>query len=102
MKHISNYQEARLHRIGDTWLEPEEAAYPNGGQTRKCGAICPDGVIRTVRCGIPDSYFSIPAHLTFRGRYIRGYVTSSESGFEFRVMNTHKALFDSLVSASDS
>ena len=49
-----------------TYLAPEEHAYPHGGQTRRCRAICADGKIRVVYAGIPDTYFSIPAHR--RGR----------------------------------
>lgn len=57
-----------------TYLAPEEHAYPAGGQTRKCQAICFDGKIRTVWAGIPDTYFSIPAHTRIAGKYHRGYL----------------------------
>ena len=63
-----------------TYLAPEEHAYPNGGQTRKCRAIYPDGKVRTVWYGIPDTYFTIPAHGRISGKYVKGYVSiDSES-----------------------
>lgn len=58
----------------NTWLQDESAAYPNGGQTRKGLAIYPDGKPRRVYAGIPDTYFSIPAHGRVGGKYVRGYV----------------------------
>jgi len=64
-----------------TWLEGESFAYtPNGSQMRRCMAICPDGKIRVVLCGIPDTYFSIPAHCTIKGKYTTGYVSSDSDG----------------------
>lgn len=58
----------------NTFLAPEELAYPNGGQTRPCRAIWPDGKVRRVWAGIPDTFFSIPSHGTLRGRYVAGFV----------------------------
>ena len=58
----------------DTWLEAEEFAYPNGGQTRKARAIYPDGVRRRVMVGIPDTWFTIPAHGRLDGKYVKGWV----------------------------
>lgn len=58
-----------------TYLQAEEFAYPHGGQTRKGRAFYPDGMIRRVYAGIPDTYFSIPAHGRIRGRYVRGFLT---------------------------
>lgn len=79
-----------------TWLEPEERAYPNGGQTRRAVAIWPDGQARLVWAGIPDTYFSIPAHGRIGGRYVAGYLsvetadgsdvdTGQDRWFAFRV-----------------
>lgn len=46
----------------NTWLEPEELCYPHGGMRRRCRAMdVSTGKLRTVRCGIPDTYFTIPA-----------------------------------------
>ena len=58
-----------------TYLAPEEHAYPHGGQNRRCRAICPDGKARTVWAGIPDTYFTIPAHCRIGGKYAAGYLT---------------------------
>ena len=46
--------------LGETWLEPEELCYPNGGMNRRCRCRWPDGKLRIVRCGIHDTFFSIP------------------------------------------
>lgn len=44
-----------------TWIEAEAFAYPGGGkQHRRVRAICEDGQPRIFRCGIPDTYFTIP------------------------------------------
>ena len=59
---------------GGTILAAEEWAYPNGGQTRPCMAECDDGIVRRVWGGIPDTYFSISAHATIRGRYVAGFL----------------------------
>lgn len=58
-----------------TYLGPEEEAYPHGRQTRRCRAECDDGRVRRVWGGIPDTFFSIPAHARIRGRYVAGYMT---------------------------
>lgn len=58
-----------------TWIEPEEAAYPNGGFKRRAYVLFPDGKRRVVRCSIPDTYFSIPAVARVRGKRIKGYIT---------------------------
>lgn len=70
-------QEGAMRR---TNLEPEERAYPNGGQTRRGEAICEDGKVRVVWAGIPDTYFTIPAHIRSGGKYVAGYLTSDSNG----------------------
>lgn len=62
-----------------TYLAPEEHAYPNGGQTRRCRAICPDGKVRVVWAGIPDTYYTIPAHRNGR-TYERGFLSIRDDG----------------------
>lgn len=44
-------------------------------------AICPDGISRRLKriAIIADTYFSIPASVVVRGKYVRGYVTTMES-----------------------
>ena len=72
--------------LANTWIEEESAAYPHGRQTRRGrvvirqnthapSAILPYGRIRAIRCGIPDTYFSIPAHIRYRGKTTRGFVS---------------------------
>jgi hypothetical protein len=44
-----------------TWLDPEELCYPNGGMKRRCRAVnVVTKKLQTVRCSIPDTFFSIP------------------------------------------
>jgi hypothetical protein len=69
--------------IADTWLEPEELCYPRGGMSRKALAHCEDGTLAVVVCGIPDTYFSIPAYRKVNGLRVKGFVSSSEDGFKF-------------------
>lgn len=70
-------------KIGKTWLQAEEFAYPNGGQTRKGLALFEDGQLRRVYGGIPDTFFSIPAHARIKGRYTGGFLTIDEAGLKF-------------------
>ena len=64
----------------NTWVQKEEYAYPNGGQTRKAVCRWPDGKLRVVYAGIPDTAFSIPAHGRLRGNYVRGWIGRNTSG----------------------
>ncbi len=73
-----------------TWLEGEEFAYPNGGLKRRAWVICPDGRRRVVWCGIPDTFFTIPARALIEGRYTRGWVGSDETGFKFHGYGTSR------------
>lgn len=73
-----------------THLDPEEYAYPAGGFTRKGRAILrhnshssvvlPWGEVRAIRASIPDTYFSIPARLRFKGKTIKGFLMIDDSG----------------------
>jgi hypothetical protein len=69
--------------IGDTWLECEALCYPDGGMNRRAYAICEDGVNRVIRCGIPDTVFSIPGRVQIDGKMVKGFVSSDEAGFKF-------------------
>ncbi len=66
-----------------TWLEGEEFAYPHGGMTRRAYVLLEDGQKRVVRCGIPDTWFSIPAYVRIQRKRIKGFITSDETGFRF-------------------
>lgn len=82
----------------DTWIDPEEYAYPNGGFTRRARVelranmhnpvALPYGELRTVRASIPDTYFTIPARLRYQGKTIRGFVSSPSDGIEGRLYFT--------------
>ena len=63
-----------------SWLEGEEFCYPSGARLRFAYATCEDGKRRKVRCGIPDTFFSIPGAVRIRGKYVRGFVTSNDAG----------------------
>ena len=67
-----------------TWLQNEEYAYPNGGQTRKGMAIFPDGKTRRVWAGIPDTFFTVPAHCRVKGKYVGGFITYEGEPEQFR------------------
>ena len=64
-------------RHGETWIGHEEAAYnvPLAGSGRFGRVRFPDGKLRRVRLGVPDSFFSIPARVTLRGKTVSGFVT---------------------------
>jgi len=64
-----------------TWLDPEEMAYPSGSITagRKAKALCTDGHVRTFQCGIPDTYFSIPARTKAYGKTVTGFLHTSDT-----------------------
>jgi hypothetical protein len=51
--------------------------------TRRAYCLFPDGKMRVVQCGIPDTFFSIPAIVSIAGNRIRGFITSEEEGFIF-------------------
>ena len=61
---------------------------------------CDDGATRTARVRSywdgrrwsfhADTYFSVPAYVQVRGRTVRGYVGSNESGLFFSATTYHK------------
>jgi hypothetical protein len=78
----------------ETWLDPEERAYPNGAMRRRGRAIVrpnryapdiplPYGTFRAVRAGIPDTFFSIPAIVRYRGKTVRGFLTCDDGTYVF-------------------
>jgi hypothetical protein len=76
--------------MSTTWLQPEEFAYPAGGQTRKGAAVYPDGRIRRVWAGIPDTFFSIPAHGRIKRKYLAGFLTCDDGIWTFHVYEGNK------------
>ena len=84
--------------VDGSWLEPEELCYPNGGMTRRAFVAFPDGKMRVTICGLPDTYFSIPARIQIKKTTIHGYVTGTKdsngnSSLEFRVYDSSAAAF---------
>lgn len=72
----------RQHFAQDTWLDPEEYAYPAGSlrqSRRKFKAMMNAGVkgkdYVTGVAGIPDTYSTIPARGKFHGRTVHGYLS---------------------------
>ena len=60
-------------------LEREEVAYTyHGSQLRRFTVYCPqlDRKV-TGRAGVPDTYFTVPAHIRVKGRYVPGYLTTA-------------------------
>jgi hypothetical protein len=71
-----------------TWLEAEEFCYPHGGMGRRARVNFADGSQRVVRCGLADTWFSIPASAHVRSKYVRGFITAdSERGVVFHEYN---------------
>ena len=69
-----------------TTLEPEERAYSKlGSQLRRGTAFYPDGKIRSVRAGIPDTAFSIPAHGRIGKKYVAGWLTRDDGEWIFHM-----------------
>lgn len=70
------------HFGSGTWIEPEELCYPNGAMKRRAKARFPDRKLRIVRCGIPDTFFSIPCRKT--RTHGCGFLTMDEGVLVFR------------------
>lgn len=74
-----------------TRIDAEELAYntytgAHSRSNRRGRVRFPDGVIRTVTLGIPDTFFTIPAHGRVSGRYVVGYVSVADDGeYEFTI-----------------
>lgn len=67
------------HDFNATFVEPEEKAYNANMNTtqRRFRAICPDGIVRSGFCGIPDTFFSIPAKVTVKGKTVYGFISKA-------------------------
>lgn len=71
-----------------TWIEPEEVAYPSGGFLREGRALVvknphnpielPYGEVRAILASIPDTFFSIPARLRYKGKMVVGFVSYAD------------------------
>lgn len=83
-----NYGKTNLSHVGP-WQIPHR---------RGSRVLCSDGKIRSLsRVAIcADTYFSLPAGIKVKGKYVRGYVTTEEEGnapyrcaYSFRQYNGH-------------
>jgi hypothetical protein len=68
---------------GETWLEDEAITYPSGAMIRRAYCRCEDGALRVVVCGIPDTFFSIPARARIKGKSVTGFITHRDEEFRF-------------------
>jgi len=84
--------------MAQTRIDPEEFAYPAGSirQSRRKGlAIFPDGKIRTVTLGIPDTYWTIPARAKARGKTLSGFVSFKDDGeLHFNAQGVNACIFN--------
>lgn len=72
---------AQLRGAADTWIDPEEYAYPAGSLRRSrrfARVLCSDGKLRCAKLGVADTFFSIPATLRVGARHVSGSVFSRE------------------------
>lgn len=75
-----------------TWIGPESDAYntysgAHTGSNRRGKVRFPDGKLRIVTLGVPDTYFTIPAHGRINGKYVSGFVSMADDGeYEFSPM----------------
>jgi hypothetical protein len=82
MKHPQPRVGGHPTHYGDTWIEPEEWCYLHGGMTRRARVRFPNGRLRVVRCGIPDTWFSIPVRKSDGDGYIT--INTDNNELEFR------------------
>ena len=61
----------------NTWMEPEEYCYPNGGFKRRA-RVRFNGKFYIAKVSIPDTYFSVPAKIRIKGKTIKGYVFNNQ------------------------
>ena len=62
-----------------TSIDPEAVCYPSGRMLRRFRAFCPDGKIRAGRCGLPNTWFSIPARLKANGKTVTGFLMQADN-----------------------
>lgn len=74
--------------MADTWLDPEERAYPGDTFTRRGRArlrqnehnpmVLPYGTVRAVKAKVADTYWTIPARLVHKGKTIKGFLSTHD------------------------
>lgn len=72
-------------QLGKTYLESEAAAGPEGKMRRRGKARFPDGKLRKVKAGIPDTFFSIPAVTKAEGQKVKGFLMIEGGELRFYV-----------------
>jgi hypothetical protein len=66
-------------------------------KVKNCPITGTDKRLTCYATGYADTYFSIPACTRYRGKHVRGYFTGDNGNIEFRVMDSHKHLFNTEV-----
>lgn len=82
-----------MDKRGETWVEAEERAYPAGGFTRRAWVELkanphnpielPYGELRSVKASIPDTFFTVPAMLRYKGQTVKGFISADERAYYF-------------------
>ncbi len=75
-----------------------------GGPTLSKIENCPvDDIrikVRTVYItGEPDTYFTVPAAFSLKGKRIKGFVSYDEDGYVFRIYNSSQETVDALLAS---
>lgn len=92
----------RIHHHKETWTE----TVGWWGVMVRARAVCEDGKLRIVRLGNPDSHFSCPARVSFRGKIVCGFISwKSEDGLStnpvqwvaFTATGKHKDIFSRIA-----
>jgi hypothetical protein len=73
---------AQLFQDG-SWLEAECFAYPEGEHFSRRAYVNFGDQFRVVECGVPDTYFSIPARVRIKGARLKGFITVSDGKLVF-------------------
>lgn len=105
-------QRKRPQRIkGDngTWMDPEELAYDLKLERsrRRAKVMCTDGKLRTATVGIPDTYFTVPARVSYHypktGRHttVTGFIMVQDDTFHF-YQNKHSSNYPAIPEVKSS
>lgn len=79
-QYIDNIRNLQCTWLGDTYIEAEKLAYNTytgrHSRSNRHGMVrYPDGRILSVTLGVPDTFFTIPAHGRLHGKYVSGFVS---------------------------
>lgn len=77
---MTRHANHQCHWLSDTYIESEQLAYNTytGAHSRsnRHGMVrYPDGRILSVTLGVPDTFYTVPAHGRLHGKYVSGFVS---------------------------